>query len=108
MSDRIDIHTVFDQLCATHSTRQAYIYEPVKHSSHPAEHVTESPPLVEQLLDSVEPSTAAKSGKRATAGSKPSARLEAIDTATQIDIEAAMNVAPRAGSEARTDLSAGV
>lgn len=52
-------------------------------------HVTSHPSLIVQLLDAIEPSSSAEDGKRPAFGSKPTARLEAIDAALRIDHESA-------------------
>lgn len=50
-------------------------------------HITTVPPLLEQLWTGDLPSTAAEEGTRAGYGSKPVARLDALDTAQRIDYE---------------------
>ncbi len=52
-------------------------------------HVTEHPSLLAQLANSIEPSGATEGGLRPGFGSKPSARLDAIDAYLRIDHEAA-------------------
>lgn len=88
-----DIHDVVNQLCAPHTHREAFTYEHTnadgKTSTHPAEHETEHPALIDQLSDNVEKSTAADNGGRMGFRSKPAAHLDAIDAYTRIDLQAA-------------------
>lgn len=51
-------------------------------------HVTRAPALLAQLWANDIPSGAAEEGPRAGFGSKPAARLDALDTAARIDLEA--------------------
>lgn len=51
-------------------------------------HVTKVPPLIAQLWANDVPSTSAQDGPRPGFTSKPAARLDALDTATRIDIQA--------------------
>jgi hypothetical protein len=55
----------------------------------PRYHRTVEPPLLEQLYQSVEPSSSAEAGAARPASSRPAARLDAIDTANRIDSWAA-------------------
>lgn len=52
------------------------------------DHITRAPSLLAQLWANDVPSAAAEDGPRAGFGSKPAARLEAMDTAARIDIDA--------------------
>lgn len=54
----------------------------------PRNHITRAPSLLAQLWDNDVPSSAAEEGPRPGFGSKPAARLDALDTATRIDIDA--------------------
>lgn len=53
-----------------------------------ARHITHVPSLLTQLWDNDVPSTAAETGPRPGFQSKPAARLDALDTAVRIDLEA--------------------
>lgn len=50
-------------------------------------HITRAPALLAQLWANDVPSSAAEDGQRAGFGSKPAARLDALDTAARIDLE---------------------
>ncbi|GAB2762433.1 hypothetical protein [Nocardioides pakistanensis] len=52
------------------------------------DHLTTVPPLLEQLWHADTPSPTAEDGPRPGYGSKPTARLEALDVAVRIDLEA--------------------
>lgn len=78
-----------------------YVRELTEHHSHAehyqirrgatwygANHVTKVPPLIAQLWANDLPSQTAETGTRPGFGSKPAARLDALDTAARIDIEA--------------------
>lgn len=78
-----------------------YVRELTEHHSHAehyqirkgatwygANHVTKVPPLLAQLWAGDIPSAAAEDGPRPGFGSKPAARLDALDTAARIDIQA--------------------
>lgn len=54
----------------------------------PRNHTTRAPSLLAQLWANDVPSAAIEEGPRPGFGSKPAARLDALDTATRIDIEA--------------------
>lgn len=78
-----------------------YVRELTEHHSHAehytirrgqtwygANHVTKVPPLIAQLWAGDVPSAAAEDGPRPGFSSKPAARLDALDAAARIDIEA--------------------
>lgn len=54
-------------------------------SKAPRYHRTVEPPLLEQLYQSVAPSSSAEAGTSRPASSRPGARIDAIDTANRID-----------------------
>lgn len=54
----------------------------------PKHHVTKAPSLIAQLWQNDIPSNAAEEGPRPGFGSRPAARLDALDTATRIDLDA--------------------
>lgn len=68
-------------------------------------HPTRHPSLLDQLGEAVEQSTSAEDGKRAF-GSKPTARLEAVDKLLQIDAAAAMWLNVRLGRPLRPTIAA--
>lgn len=84
MSDQ-DIHDVYAALTRTTTNREAYTKhiggKPVRYH-----HITSVPSLVLQLIEAEPAGSGEKSGT--TAGSRPAARLEALDTVMLIDSEA--------------------
>lgn len=66
-----------------------------------ANHVTKVAPLLTQLWANDTPSQATETGTRPGFGSKPAARLDALDTAARIDVEAHRWVTDL-GEQART------
>lgn len=81
--------TVFDmarELCETTKRREPYYLSLTGKTLH---HPTISPALIVQLYDAVAPSSSAATGGIQPAGSRPAARLDAIDTAVRIETDAA-------------------
>lgn len=82
-----DIHTIVRQLCDWHTHKQSYRFEGDM-ASWDAQHVTQVPPLIQQL----EQAEVSKSGEDTGANaakSKPAAHIEALDTLILIDRAAA-------------------
>lgn len=75
------------ELCDPWSHREPYVAHRGRMNVHTA-HVTTNPPLLTQLADAVEQSGSAEDGRRPAFGSKPSARIDAIDTLIRIDVAA--------------------
>lgn len=82
-----DIHTIVRQLCDWHTNRQPYQFEG-DHSTWPANHITQVPPLVTQLANADVSKSGEDTGANA-AKSKPTAHIEALDTLILIDLAAA-------------------
>jgi hypothetical protein len=74
------------ELCEPTKHQQPYYLTLTGRTYH---HATISPPLLIQLADAVTPSGSAGAGAARPATSKPAARLDAIDTAARIEINAA-------------------
>lgn len=83
-----DIHA-----CVLELTEKITHREPYSITNGPtlimAHHTTTHPSLIAQLYEATEPSNTAQDGPRPAYGSKPTARLEAIDAAIRIDLQAA-------------------
>jgi hypothetical protein len=75
------------ELTETHSHAEHYQIRR-GHTWYGANHVTKVPALLVQLWSGDVPSAATEDGPRPGFGSKPAARLDALDTATRIDIQA--------------------
>lgn len=69
-------------------------------------HITHAPALLTQLWDNDTPSQAAGDGPRPGFKSKPAARLEALDAAVRIDLEAARWVRDLGEDDRYTDTAA--
>jgi hypothetical protein len=81
-----DIHTIHTHLTQWHQHRQPYTFEGGM-SSWDTYHTTEVPPLIQQLNEAEKPSAGDLTGT--TFGSRPVVSIEAIDTLSHIDWEAA-------------------
>jgi hypothetical protein len=102
------------ELCEPTKHRQPYHLTLTGRTYH---HATISPPLLLQLADAITPSGSAGAGAARPAASRPAARLDAIDTAARIEIDAArwlrtldqddagdlVDVVRRAGTHAATE-----
>lgn len=71
------------ELCDTHTHREQISRHDGEKWTH-SRHSTQVPPLLDQLRQAVEPSSSSDRGK-SSFGSRPSARLDAIDTLLKID-----------------------
>lgn len=81
---RPDIHDMTRELCDSTQHREQYMR---KHK--PRYHTTTNPPLLVQLKAAATPNPTVEAGTTRPAASKPSAAIDAIDTLTRIDHEAA-------------------
>lgn len=91
MTTRPDVIEMFDHLCGPHKLTEAYERQ-MDHANgsqtkYDDLHVTLVPALMHQLRESIDRSTG--TGNGTSLKSKPAARLDAIDTYTQIDKAAA-------------------
>lgn len=75
------------ELTATHQHAEHYTIR-VGTEWRGQNHITTAPSLIEQLWANDTPSAAVEEGARAGYASKPAARLDALDTAVRIDLEA--------------------
>lgn len=82
----LDIHDMIDELTRAHGHRERYTAERGG-EVWSAQHVTDVPALVHQLLGATPANSGTESGSAAV--SKPNARIEAVDTLMLIDDEAA-------------------
>lgn len=83
----MDLADYIRELTETHSHAEHYQIRRGR-TWYGANHVTTVPPLLVQLWSGDIPSSAIDDGPRPGFGSKPTARLDALDTATRIDIQA--------------------
>jgi len=83
----MDLADYVRELTETHSHAEHYQIRRGR-TWYGANHVTSVPPLLVQLWNGDVPSTAAEDGPRPGFGSKPAARLDALDTAVRIDVQA--------------------
>jgi len=81
---RLDLHDLVRELTEPTQHRELYMRK-----RKPRYHTTTSPPLLVQLDDAIEPKPSVDTGTPRPATSRPSASIEAIDTANLIDHEAA-------------------
>lgn len=90
---RPDVLEMVRELCEPSAHRERYLPEvaekrkAIKHRM-PRYHVTEMPPLLVQLDESVEKSGSAEAGTSRPASSRPAGRIVAIDTAYRIEVDA--------------------
>lgn len=75
------------ELTQPHTHREHYTVRAAG-AWHGRDHVTTVPSLLQQLWDNDTPSAAAEEGPRPGFKSKPAARLDALDAATRIDLQA--------------------
>lgn len=80
---RPDLHDMIRELTQPTHHRELYMRK-----RKPRYHVTSNPPLLHQLDESAMPSNNRIDGAGTVAGSKPSASLDAIDTANRINTQA--------------------
>lgn len=85
---RLTLAEHIHQLANTHRTTQHYTIRVGLEWRNHTHHV-EAPPLIAQLWDNDIPSATTEDGPRPGYASKPAASLEALDTVTWIDTEAA-------------------
>lgn len=81
---RLDLIDLIRELTEQHQHRQFYMRK-----KKPRYHTTNNPPLLDQLADAIEPKSSVEAGTARPATSRPSAALDAIDTAIRIDTDAA-------------------
>jgi hypothetical protein len=79
-----DLHDMVRELTDKHVNRERYDTQRGRMRVW-QDHVTTNPALLDQLAESVEQSGSSEDGMRAGFGSKPTARLDAIDTLMRID-----------------------
>lgn len=82
----MDVHGIVRQLTEWHTNRQPYTHE-LNGIAYTTAHTTKVPPLIQQLAEA-EPSSQGGS-QRSTPGSRPAARIDALDTLIHIDMAAA-------------------
>ena len=80
---RPDLHTMIHELTQPTQHRQQYLRK-----RKPRYHTTNNPPLLHQLDQTTIPSTTHTDTTGRIAGSKPSANIDAIDTANRINTQA--------------------
>lgn len=85
---KLELVDMVRELCEPTQHREPYYTSITGKTLH---HSTYAPPLILQLLDAVEPSSSTEggSGTARIAGSRPAARIDAIDTAVRIETDAA-------------------
>lgn len=83
---QLDIHDMVEELTRTHTHREPYLRR-TNGTTWTAGHVTNVPALINQLLGATPASQGSDSGSTSF-GSRPAARIEAIDTLMLIDDEA--------------------
>lgn len=82
-----DVHTIIQELTTWHQHRQPYTHE-LNGTTYDTHHTTQIPPLIQQLAEA-EPASNGDSSQRSTPGSRPAARIDALDTLNLIDHAAA-------------------
>lgn len=85
--ERMDLADYVRELTAPHTHRERY---QVRQGAawYGRHHITRTPSLLTQLWQNDIPSGSAEEGPRAGYASRPAARLDALDTAVRIDLEA--------------------
>jgi hypothetical protein len=86
MSEYTDIHQVIRQLTQWYTHREPYTHE-ANGTTWTSHHITQVPPLITQLTQAKPAPTGDLTG--AGPRSRPAANIEALDTYTHIDIQAA-------------------
>ena len=84
----LELADLVTELTRTHAHREPYTVRG-PNGWETRHHTTRVPSLLQQLWDNDTPSAAAETGTRPGFASKPAASLEALDSATRIDLEAA-------------------
>ncbi len=92
MTTRLDLHDLVHQLTNWHTHREPFEYH-LEHGAtstrYATNHLTQQPPLIAQVWGSVTPASQGGEVGAATPTSKPTANLDAIDCAADIDRQAA-------------------
>jgi hypothetical protein len=88
MTQARDIHDMVEELTRTHRHREPYTVRE-NGTTWTQNHQIRVPALLTQLTANDIPSTAAEEGPRPAFASRPAARLDALDIATRIDLQAA-------------------
>lgn len=88
MTDRLDLHELIHQLTHPHTHREPYSYDDGR-TTYTLGHTTHQPSLIDQIWGTV--GTRGQGGEvgATTPTSKPTANLDAIDCAADIDLAAA-------------------
>ena len=81
-----DVHRIVTELCSWHTHRQPYTHE-LNGTTYDTHHTTQVPPLIDQLAEAAPASQG--NSNRSTPGSRPAARIDALDTLALIDLAAA-------------------
>ena len=84
---RLTLADMVHELTRPHTHREHYTIR-IGHAWTGRDHTVTVPALLQQLWDNDTPSNTAEEGPRPGFASKPAARLDALDTATRIDLEA--------------------
>ena len=82
-----DLHDMVRELTDKHVNRERYDTQRGRMKVY-QDHITTNPALLDQLAEAVQPSGSAEAGLPRPAGSKPAARIDAIDTLVRIDHQA--------------------
>jgi hypothetical protein len=96
------------ELADHHQHRETYTVRSLTGGFAPRSHVTRVPSLMTQLWENDTPSNTAEEGPRPGFKSKPAARLEALDTAVRIDLEAARWIRDLGEDDVHTDTAASI
>lgn len=99
MSDLLDLADAVDELTKPRENREPFSRIDDHGTLIRGHHKTHVPPLLEQLQEALEPGGTGDSGTRTVPGSRPSARLEAVDT--YMWIEQAVYIWVKTYAEAR-------
>lgn len=102
---RPDLADIITELTTTHTHREPYTIR-TTNGWETRHHTTRVPSLIQQLWDNDTPSAAAEEGPRPGYKSKPAARLDALDTATRIDLDASAWIRDLGEDDHHTDTAA--
>lgn len=102
---RPDLTDIVQELTQPHTHREPYTVHTTD-GWETRHHTTRVPSLMQQLWDNDTPSAAVQDGPRPGYASKPVARLDALDTATRIDLDAAAWIRDLGEDDRHTDTAA--
>lgn len=103
--NRPDLADIVQELTATHTHREPYTVRTTT-GWETRHHTTRVPSLLEQLWNNDTPSQAAQDGPRPGYKSKPAGRLDAVDTAARIDLDASAWIRDLGETDHHTDTAA--